>query len=65
MMKRRVFLPTAGVTTPLKAFDWEGHNMRVQQELEPFPPESEPGVVIGINSFGIGGSYAHCIVEGA
>jgi acyl transferase domain-containing protein len=62
MMQHRVFLPTAGCTTPLKAFDWAGHNMRVQQEVEPFPEDGEP-VIMGINSFGIGGSYGHAILE--
>lgn len=62
MMKHRVFLPTAGVTTPRTDYDWDGHNMRVQQELEPFPENGEP-VVVGLSSFGIGGSYGHVIIE--
>jgi len=64
MMRRRMYLPTAGVTTPRTDFDWEGHNMRVIQTTEPFGPlESTPPVLMGVNSFGIGGSYAHVIVE--
>ncbi len=62
MLQHKVFLPTAGVTTPLTAYDWAGHNLRVQQEVEPFPENGEP-VVVGINSFGIGGSYGHAIIE--
>ena len=64
MLRRRVYLPTAGVTTPRTDFDWQGHNMRVIQETEPFGPvESTPPVLMGVNSFGIGGSYSHVIVE--
>ena len=64
MLRRRVFLPTAGVTTPRTDFDWEGHRMRVIQEVEPFGPvESTAPMLMGVNSFGIGGSYAHVIVE--
>jgi len=62
MLRRRVFLPTAGVTTPRRDFNWEGHNLRVQLEPEPFPQSSEP-VVVGVNSFGIGGSFGHVVLE--
>ena len=62
MMKHRVFLPTAGVVKPRTDYDWDGNNMRVQQEVEPFPEGGEP-VVIGLSSFGIGGSYGHVVIE--
>jgi acyl transferase domain-containing protein len=62
MLQHKLFLPTAGVNTPLKAYDWDGHNLRVQQDVEPFPADAEP-VVVGVNSFGIGGSYGHAILE--
>ena len=62
MMKHRVFLPTAGVTTPRTDYDWAGNNMRVQQEVEPFPEGGDP-VIAGISSFGIGGSYGHVVLE--
>jgi len=62
MMKHRVFLPTAGVTTPRTDYDWAANNMRVQQEMEPFPENGEP-VVVGLSSFGIGGSYGHVVLE--
>lgn len=55
MLRRRVFLPTAGVATPRKDFDWEKNNIHIMQEEEAFPPISEGPVVIGVNSFGIGG----------
>ena len=61
MMKHRTFLPSAGVTCPRKDFEWEKHNMIIQQEAEPFP-DDEP-VTVGVNSFGIGGAYGHVVVQ--
>lgn len=61
MLKYRFFLPTAGVTTPRLDFNWEKHNMKVQQELEPFPDDEL--VVVGVNSFGIGGAYGHVVMQ--
>ena len=61
MLRRRVFLPTAGVTKPRTDFDWAGHNMHVQQTMEPFPEDKK--VVVAVSSFGIGGSYGHVIVR--
>ena len=52
MLRRRVFLPTPGVTVPRKDFDWNKHSMRLQMEPEPFPDDQL--VVVGVNSFGIG-----------
>lgn len=61
MFEKRSFLPTAGVTTPLKSFDWSGHHMAVQQEVERFP--SNKRVTIAVSSFGIGGSYGHILLR--
>jgi acyl transferase domain-containing protein len=61
MFKERVFLPTAGVGTPLTNFDWSGHRMAVQQDVEPFP--SDRLVSVAASSFGIGGSYGHIILR--
>jgi acyl transferase domain-containing protein len=61
MLRRRVFLPTAGVNKPRSDFDWAGHNMAVQQSVEPFPTHKK--VIVAVSSFGIGGSYAHCLVR--
>lgn len=60
-MRRRVFLPTAGVTTPRKDFDWVRSNLALQMEPEPFPDDKR--VIMGVNSFGIGGSYAHVLLR--
>ena len=62
MLRHRVFLPTAGVTEPRHAFDWANHSLRVQMEAEPFP-DGQPPVVVGVSSFGIGGSFGHAVLE--
>lgn len=61
MFEKRVFLPTAGVTTPLTNFDWSGHRMIVQQSNDPFPLDRP--VLVAASSFGIGGSYGHIILR--
>ena len=52
MLRKRVFLPTAGVQTPRKDFDFAGHGIQLQTKAEPFPDDES--VVMGVNSFGIG-----------
>jgi acyl transferase domain-containing protein len=61
MMRHRLFLPSAGVTMPRKDFEWEAHNMVVQQHEEPFPANEL--VTVGVNSFGIGGAYGHVVLQ--
>lgn len=52
MIRLRTFLPTGGVDIrPRSDFDWDGSNIRLCLESEPFPPER--GVCIGVNSFGV------------
>ena len=63
MLRRRTFLPTAGVTTPLTSFDWWRHNVRCQMEPEAFPTDRL--VTVGINSFGIGWYMYAGLVEEA
>jgi acyl transferase domain-containing protein len=42
----------------------ERYNIEVVQRLVPFPPlTNKDPVIIGINSFGLGGNNAHAIVE--
>ena len=61
MFRHRTFLPTAGVTKP-RSFDWAGYRLHLMMECEPFPDGIDP-VIISTSSFGIGGSYAHTILE--
>ena len=64
MMRRRVFLPSAGCKHPRDDFDWKGNNMCVQQEPEPFPPkEYSPPVIVGVDSAAIGGSLGHAALQ--
>lgn len=62
MIKRKTFLPTGGKDIcPRLDFDWNGSNMKLCLENEPFP--SDKRVCIGVNSFGVGGAYAHVILS--
>jgi acyl transferase domain-containing protein len=53
MLRRRAFLPSAGVTRPRLDFNWRGNNIVLQREEEPFPEDDAP-LYIGVNSMGIG-----------
>ena len=61
MMQRRTFAPISrNFTAPNPEIDFEGQNLHVQTECEPFP---ERPVLVGINSFGFGGASGHCILR--
>lgn len=61
MIRARTFFPTGGRDiTPRTDFDWAANNVQLCQEIEPFPLQQQ--CYIGVNSFGIGGSYAHTII---
>ena len=61
MMQRRTFAPvSSNHLVPNPEIDFDAHGMQVQTECEPFPDHL---VVIGINSFGFGGSNGHCVVR--
>ena len=61
MIRQRTFFPTGGrAITPRTDFDWEGNNIRLCLESEGFPVNEE--TFIGVNSFGVGGSYAHAVI---
>lgn len=62
MFRKRRFFPTGGYNiSPRKDFDWDGSNIKLCLDDEPFP--SDQPVYVGVNSFGVGGSYAHAIVS--
>ena len=57
MMQRRTFAPVSrNHLVPNPEIDFDTHGMQVQTECEPFPDHA---VVVGINSFGFGGSNGH------
>ncbi len=61
MMQRRTFAPVSrNHLVPNPEIDFDGLGMQVQTECEPFPDHP---VVVGINSFGFGGSNGHCVVR--
>ncbi len=47
--------------TPNPAIDFIGLKLKVQTELEPFPQADQPAVV-GVSSFGFGGTNAHVVL---
>ena len=61
MMQRRTFAPVSrNHLVPNPEIDFDGLGMQVQTECEAFPDHP---VVVGINSFGFGGSNGHCVVR--
>ena len=61
MMQRRTFAPVSqNHLVPNPEIDFDGLGMQVQTDCEPFPDHP---VVVGINSFGFGGSNGHCVVR--
>ena len=63
MLKHRAIPPTLHFNTPNPQIDFPALNLRVVQELQPFPRNGGP-MLAGINSFGFGGANAHVILEG-
>ena len=62
MLRRRKYLPTGGSSiSPRKDFDWDESNITLCLESEPFP--ADRCIHMGVNSFGVGGSYAHAILS--
>ena len=60
MFRKRHFLPSGGCTVPRRDFDWTSANMEVCQTAKAFPVGSP--VCVGIDSFGVGGSYGFAIL---
>lgn len=54
--------PNANFREPNQNIDFELNNLSVQTEVEPIPTGDKP-VIVGINSFGIGGTLGHVILE--
>jgi thioester reductase-like protein len=49
---------------PNPAIDFEGLKLRVQTDLSPFPSPDQP-LVVGVSSFGFGGTNAHVVLSDA
>ena len=63
MMERRHFAPISRNHRALNPnIPWTEGKLRVQTTTEPFPERARP-VLVGINSFGFGGSNGHCMIE--
>ena len=56
--------PSLNFRTPNPSIDFHGLGLRVQTALEPFPhPDAPP--VVGVSSFGFGGTNAHVVLDAA
>ncbi|MFA7430319.1 MAG: type I polyketide synthase, partial [Rhodospirillaceae bacterium] len=62
ILRHRVIPPTLHVETLNPDIDFEGLNLAPALTAQPLPRTERPAV-IGINSFGFGGTNAHVIVE--
>lgn len=65
-LKQRQLPASLHCQTPNPAVDWAGLGLQVQTALEPFPAlevGSEP--VVGVSSFGFGGTNAHVVLTPA
>ena len=61
MMRRRTFAPVSkNYVVPNPDIDFDSCPMLVQTACDPFPDRP---VLVGINSFGFGGSNGHCVVR--
>jgi len=63
-VQHRQLPPSLNFRTPNPAIDFSGLKLKVQTELEPFPKADEPAVV-GVSSFGFGGTNAHVVLSDA
>jgi acyl transferase domain-containing protein/SAM-dependent methyltransferase/NAD(P)-dependent dehydrogenase (short-subunit alcohol dehydrogenase family)/aryl carrier-like protein len=61
MLEKSMIVPNIKFKSPNPKINFEKYKLRVPQELIPWPRDRD--LRISINSFGIGGSNAHVIVE--
>ena len=60
-VRARQLPPSLHCDTPNPAIDFEGLGLQVQTRLEPFPELDGPAV-LGVSSFGFGGTNAHVVL---
>ena len=61
---KRQLPPSLHCRTPNPAIDFAGLKLQVQQSLEPFP-HPDRATVVGVSSFGFGGTNAHVVLADA
>ncbi|KAL2802399.1 KR domain-containing protein [Aspergillus granulosus] len=62
-VEKGIIPPTRGLETPNPNIDWDGWNVKVPSQPQPFPAHL-PVRRVSVNSFGYGGTNGHFIVEG-
>ncbi|MCP9793026.1 SDR family NAD(P)-dependent oxidoreductase [Vulcanococcus limneticus Candia 3F8] len=60
-VQHRQLPPSLHFRTPNPSIDFQGLKLQVQTRLEPFP-EVEAPAVVGVSSFGFGGTNAHVVL---
>ena len=63
-VQHRQLPPSLNFRSPNPSIDFTGLKLQVQTELEPFPRADQPAVV-GVSSFGFGGTNAHVVLADA
>jgi thioester reductase-like protein len=61
-IRHRQLPPSVNFETPNPAIDFEGLKLQVQTDLSPFPCPEQP-LVVGVSSFGFGGTNAHVVLS--
>jgi acyl transferase domain-containing protein/NADPH:quinone reductase-like Zn-dependent oxidoreductase/SAM-dependent methyltransferase/acyl carrier protein len=61
-MRHREIPANLHFNTPNPKIDFEGWKLRVADEAIPLPDRETP-LVFGVNSFGFGGTNAHCVLQ--
>ena len=63
-IRHRQLPPSLNFETPNPSIDFQGLKLKVQTELTPFP-EPDKEHVVGVSSFGFGGTNAHVVLSDA
>ncbi len=63
-IRERQLPPSLHFHNPNPSIDFKGLGLEVQTKLEPFPQPSTP-LIVGVSSFGFGGTNAHAVLSEA